>query len=196
MFTTISLEWSLFLLLFGGVYRLLTLVLNWRDGCSLFLLFCFLHFLGLRVRLRNNIVLYSVVARRPLDGNLLLAKQLKFLIYLGQFSFSFFWFFFLLFPLLITIASSYNWTQRDAKSQSEYDSTDTKSGKASRFSLTSSNDATSTTYHGHDDIEKSSGLGSPISTTCTTISCYSPSSSTYPSASQYDVHWSPPPITQ
>ena len=69
---------------------------------------------------------------------------------------------------------------------------DPKSGKASRFSLTSSND---TTIHADDlDIEKSSGLGSPTSTTCTTISC-SPSS--YQSASQFDVRWSPPlpPIT-
>ena len=88
-----------------------------------------------------------------------------------------------------SITSSYNWTHPDRKTQSEYDSKDLPSGKASRFSLTSSNDAT---YRGDDlDIEKSSGLGSPtISTTCTTISC-SPSS--YPSASQFDIRWSPPP---
>ena len=58
-----------------------------------------------------------------------------------------------------------------------------------------SNDAS---FRGLDDldIEKCSGLqvGSPISTTSTTISCSIFSS--YPSASQYDVRWSPPSITQ
>ena len=95
--------------------------------------------------------------------------------------------------LHFTFTFSYNWTQPDAKAQSKYDSTDSKSGKASRFSLTSSNDAT---FRADDlDIEKSSfsGLCSPISTTCTTISC-SPSSY-YPSpSSQFDGHWSPPPL--
>ena len=86
--------------------------------------------------------------------------------------------------MLLTIyPPSYNWTQPDEKAQSDYVSTDSASGKASRFSLTSSNDAT---LHVDLDIEKSSGLGSPISTTCTTISSYLPSVS--------DAHWSP--ITQ
>ena len=96
----------------------------------------FLPFSALPVRLRNNTTRYSIDAIRPLDWNLHLASHLKSHIYQGQF-------FFRAAPSLLNMlftifALSYNWTQPGEKV--EYASTDSASGKASRFSLTSSKD--------------------------------------------------------